>query len=175
MVAAPRLVSLAVIAGLVLAAASAGAEATAPAGSSPTASGVEPLAPPRPAPADLPPALAFQAEQKSPLAALAIELFPGAGSLYADDAAGALLTWGLMIGGAAAALWGVSMMGGEGANGYQPDGPAAMPLVVGGIAVTAIGRGYGFVNAFRAAGRHNDGLRARLGMPPEPASPAWSR
>ena len=117
----------------------------------------------------------FESQQKNAWAALAIEILPGGGSLYADDAGGALATWGLIAGGTALMVAGVSLIGGGEGSDYRPDHPAAAPLVLGGLALAVFGRGYGFVNAYRATVRYNTDLRERMGLPPEPTSPTWGR
>jgi hypothetical protein len=120
-------------------------------------------------------ALVFESQQKSAWAALAIELFPGGGSLYADDTRGALATWGLIAGGAALMAIGATQLGGGEGPSYRPEGPAAAPLVITGLLVVVAGRGYGFANAYQATLRYNADLRARIGLAPEPTSPSWGR
>ena len=141
---------------------------------------VQPLAPlaptaPGPSSPDLVRLMMLQEQQRSPWAALFIEMVPGCGSLYADDPHGALVTWGLILGGAVAIAFGVSKRGVDDGSQSRTDGTAAMPLLLRGLAVAAFGRGYGFVNAYRATERHNAALRERFGLPTEREPEPWSR
>lgn len=133
-----------------------------------------PAAPPPRVPPPAAWAAAHYADQKrNEAAAFVIELFPGAGSLYADDAGGAAVTWGLLLGGLGGAVLGVSMLGPVDPEGMQmqrrADSPAAMPLILAGTAVAIAGRIYGFVNAVRATARYNQRLRVQLGVEPRPS------
>lgn len=118
-------------------------------------------------------ALVYEEGSKSTAGAVALEiLFPGLGSIYAEDQRGALITWGLVAGGFAAVLVGVSQV-----HIYGPDGPApppmpektspfALPLIIGGAAVAIYGRVYGLQSAADAAARYNTALRTSLGLTP---------
>jgi hypothetical protein len=113
------------------------------------------------------PALSIEAERKSPAAALAWELIPGAGSLYADDVGGAVLTWALIAGGGAAMIWGLGQVTFPDAavsSDHKQGSPLAGPMLLGGMAAVVVGRVWGFVNAYRAAERYNTALGAQLGM-----------
>jgi hypothetical protein len=151
-----------VAAALVAAAATARAE--------PAPAPVEPLAPAPPALRLAPPsfdarAARYEEERRSLPGALAWELIPGAGSLYADDTRGAIITWALIGGGLAASLWGLSQLPPSDPQMQQHGGnPIAFPAVLGGVVLACVGRVYGFVNAFRAADRYNAALGARLGV-----------
>jgi hypothetical protein len=158
----------------------------------PAATPVAPLPPPpaplpappaaRPAPYTIPypyapsregipygPALqAYQNASKSHGAALALEFFlPGAGSVYARDPRGAIVTWGLMTAGVAVAVWGLTrtnLRGGEQdrRGGNQQVG---LTMLVGGVLVGVGGRIYGLVNSWQAVSEHNQELRASLRLP----------
>ncbi len=118
-------------------------------------------------------ALIYDDGSKSTAGAVALELlFPGLGSIYAEDQRGALITWGLVAGGLAAVLVGVSQV-----HIYGPDRPApppmtektsplALPLIIGGTAVAIYGRVYGLQSAASAADRYNTALRTSLGLTP---------
>ena len=118
-------------------------------------------------------ALIYEEGSKSTAGAVVLELlFPGVGSIYAEDQRGALITWGLVAGGLAAVLVGVSQV-----HIYGPDGPApppmpektspfALPLIIGGAAVAIYGRFYGLQSAASAADRYNAALRTSLGLTP---------
>lgn len=85
--------------------------------------------------------------------ALLAEFFvPGLGSIYGDHPIGALITWGVMIGGIIGAVNGLDHHSGE--------------LLVGGLLVVLGGRIYGFVDAYQAVGAYNQELAQRLGLPP---------
>jgi hypothetical protein len=101
-------------------------------------------------------------DAKSPFAALAWELIPGAGSLYADDVPGAITTWALIVGGTAASVWGFSMMSFPDSD-TEPrhSTAAAMPLLLSGLGLAVFGRIHGFVSAYAATERYNAALASR--------------
>jgi hypothetical protein len=103
------------------------------------------------------------AETKSSFLALAWELIPGAGSLYADDVPGAITTWALIVGGTGACIWGLSMMTFPDADTSEPrhSSALAMPLLLGGLGLAVYGRIHGFVNAYAATERYNAALAQR--------------
>ena len=118
-------------------------------------------------------ALIYDDEAKTAVGAVALELlFPGLGSVYAEDQRGALITWGLVAGGFAAALVGLSQVHIYGPDGPEPPptpektSPFALPLIIGGAAVAIYGRVYGLQNAAGAAARYNTTLRTSLGLAP---------
>jgi hypothetical protein len=128
---------------------------------------------PAPEPALALNALVYEDGSKSPAGAVALELlFPGLGSVYAEDSRGALITWGLVGGGFAAVLVGMSQVHFYGPDGPEPPpmpektSPVALPLIIGGAAVAIYGRVYGLQNAASAAGRYNTELRSSLGLTP---------
>jgi len=118
-------------------------------------------------------ALIYEDESKSAAGAVALELlFPGLGSVYAEDQPGALITWGLVAGGFAAVLVGASQVHIYGPDGPEPPptrettSPFAFPLIIGGAAVAIYGRVYGLQNAAGAAARYNTALRTSLCLAP---------
>jgi hypothetical protein len=71
----------------------------------------EPDSQPASGPALVVNALLYEDGSKSAAGAVALELlFPGLGSVYAEDQRGALITWGLVASGFAAVLVGVSQV-----------------------------------------------------------------
>jgi len=122
-------------------------------------------------------AAAYQQRAKSGVGAVALEIaLPGAGSLYARDPHGALLTWGLTAAGLAAFFVGLSQLPLVGPDGPPPPPMAqktsafALPLIIGGAAVGIYGRLYGLQNAAAAVdrynARYNAALRASLRLAP---------
>jgi hypothetical protein len=108
----------------------------------------------------------YDSLKKSPALGLVIEIFvPGVGSIYADHVAGALLTWGLFLGGIAVIIWGVSR---EIANNNGSGGNSHIdttPLVIG-VGMIFAGRIYGLVDAYSSSKDYNRALAQRLGLPP---------
>jgi hypothetical protein len=134
---------------------------------------------PAPAPALAFNALVYDGESKSTAGAVALELlFPGLGSVYAEDQRGALITWGLIAGGTAALIVGLSQVHIYGPDGPEPPpmpektSPVALPLIIGGAAVAIYGRVYGLRSAAGAADRYNTALRTTLGLTPFATSDA---
>jgi hypothetical protein len=110
-------------------------------------------------------------DAKSATAAVALELlFPGLGSLYADDARGALITWACLAGGFAALLIGASQLHLAAPDGPDPPAmptstsPLALPLIIGGTAVALLGRLHGLQSAADATDQHN--ARRSLALAP---------
>jgi hypothetical protein len=102
----------------------------------------------------------YENEKKSPGIALLVNfLFPGLGSIYADHALGALLTWGLIIGGVAVAVVGINQ---DLENGRTEVNPA--PIVAGYVMVLG-GIVYSYVDAYASAKAFNRALAQRLGLP----------
>ena len=111
-------------------------------------------------------------DAKSATAAVALELlFPGLGSLYADDPRGALVTWACLAGGFAALLVGASQLHLSGPDGPDPPAmatrtsPLALPLIIGGTAVALFGRLHGLQGATDATAQYN-ARRASLALSP---------
>jgi len=118
----------------------------------------------------------YENQKKNPAIALVLEfVIPGVGSIYADHAAGAAITWGLAIGGFAVIIWGVKRASDqqaqcEAANQaqgvYSPCSSHVdvAPILLGVLAILG-GRIYGFVDAYTSAGDYNRALAQRLGLP----------
>jgi hypothetical protein len=126
-----------------------------------------------PAAAPALPIATYEDRSKSMVGAVVLEIaLPGAGSLYAHDPQGALLTWGLSAAGLAAFFVGLSQL-----HLYAPDGPPpppmapktsplALPLILGGAALGIYARVHGIQSAAAAADRYNAALRASLALAP---------
>jgi hypothetical protein len=102
--------------------------------------------------------------------ALVIEFFiPGVGSIYADHVAGALVTWGLTVGGIVLAFWwlGRQIDTAEASNnGFSSDnGPHDLWAVYLAVGMILGGRIYGLVDSYTSARDFNRRLRTRLGLP----------
>lgn len=115
----------------------------------------------------------YENEKKSHGVALLLEfIFPGVGSIYADNFFGAATTYMFLIGGVAMLLWGVSQY--DGSHGHEsPDATTEAPphnndmpvaAIAGGMLLMTGGRVYGFVNAWSSVNDHNEYLRERLGL-----------
>jgi TM2 domain-containing membrane protein YozV len=107
----------------------------------------------------------YENEKKSAGLALVLQiLLPGAGSIYADHVAGAVLTWGGMIGGIALIVVGVNQdvrsIDGQSMTSGRGDG-----LIVAGIAAYLGFWIYGFVDAYQSANEYNVNLAKRLRLP----------
>jgi hypothetical protein len=102
----------------------------------------------------------YENEKKNAGIALLINfLLPGLGSIYADHAMGALLTWGLIFGGVAVAVWGIN----QGAqNGSGTINPA--PILVGYLMAIS-GVVYSYIDAYASTKAYNRALAQRLGLP----------
>lgn len=108
---------------------------------------------------------AYEAAKKSVAAALVLEfVVPGIGSVYADHAIGALITWGLLLGGIVVAIQAVETRD-------DPYGNSDVHLSGGLLSVGLVmmigGRVYGFVDAYSSTTRYNRQLAARLGLAPD--------
>jgi hypothetical protein len=102
----------------------------------------------------------YENEKKSPGIALLINfLLPGLGSIYADHAMGALLTWGLIIGGVAVAVAGINRDLEAGQSEVNP-----APIVIGYLMVLS-GIIYSYVDSYTSAKEYNRALAQRLGLP----------
>jgi hypothetical protein len=119
----------------------------------------QPPPPPPPPHLQVVPLYVYEHESKSQFGALVLEWFlPGGGSLYAGNPGGAVKTWGMIVVGAALVLIGIDRRD----DGHDDDVTTGM--VYGGMISLLAGRIFGLVDAWTAAGEHNDGLRANLGL-----------
>jgi hypothetical protein len=89
-------------------------------------------------------------------------LMPGVGSIYADHATGAIITWGLMLGGVLLIVNGIT-------TARDPETGATETDVndlemATGILMILGGRTYGLVDSIVAARAYNERLRKRLGL-----------
>ena len=108
----------------------------------------------------------YENDKKNPGVALLINfLFMGAGSIYADHAAGALIAWGVMIGGVALVIWAVNPDRSERETEYG---------VTGGLMMMAGAVIYSYVDAYQSAKEYNRNLARRLGLPIDLALSATS-
>src|SRR5262245_37797067 len=123
----------------------------------------------------------YETGKRSHGLALLIEfLVPGGGSIYGDHIAGALTTWGVMVGGFAIAVWGLSQFAGSSDGGRSND--VGVTVFFGGAIVMLCGRIYGFADAWSSTTDYNAELARKLGLPPlslgltpmpGPRSTAW--
>ncbi len=121
-------------------------------------------------------AMDYATASKSEGGALALELlFPGGGSVYAQDGAGAALTWGGTALGLALVIYGVSGVhllpdGGPDpastTSGDRGDARLKGTALSLGLLVAVASRIYGIANAPAAANRYNMRLAGRLGLEP---------
>jgi hypothetical protein len=123
-----------------------------------------PGAPPGPDPRSL---ALYADEKKTPVVALLLELWiPGLGSVYAGHAAGALVTWGLTIGGVAMLVWGLE----QNADTYNPTLGTSQHrsggdgMIVAGALMMVGGRVYGLVDSWSSTNDYNDNLASGLGV-----------
>lgn len=104
----------------------------------------------------------YESEKKSPLLGFGIEfLIPGLGSIYADHAWGAVITWGLMVGGVVVLLSGIETD--RSANGDYETRFDEDQIVIGLLMILG-GRIYGLVDSVVAARSYNEQLRQKLGI-----------
>jgi hypothetical protein len=104
----------------------------------------------------------YQNSKHSHGAALAIEFFlPGGGSIYGDHLAGALLTWGLEIGGVLLILTSFATQSTTDGTSTQV---SEARLTLGMLALMG-GRIYGLVDAWRSTTAYNLRLRQLMGLP----------
>jgi hypothetical protein len=112
-----------------------------------------------------PPALrlmAYENDKKNEAIALLLDLFiPGLGSIYAEHAVGALVTWGGMLGGVALIVVGANQSFGGDVSGRPDDGVA---LILVGAAAAVGFRIYGIVDAYTSAKGYNARLAQSLGL-----------
>ena len=127
--------------------------------------GYAPLPRPQPSPQQF---ALYQDNKKNPGVALLLELFiPGVGSIYADHAVGAAVTWALQIGGLLVAVWGIGQLRDPEAPESvmrRPNNDAAVSAIVAGFAIAVGGRIYGLVDSWSSASDYNSALAAQLGI-----------
>jgi hypothetical protein len=109
--------------------------------------------------------LLYDAQRRNVGLAILIEFFvPGLGSLYGDHGVGALITWGVMLGGIALVIVGATQFVNTADQGGQ-DNTAAGTEVGVGIAMILGGRIYGLIDSYLATDEYNRKLRQKLGLP----------
>jgi hypothetical protein len=115
--------------------------------------------------------MAYDNQKKSAPLALVLEffIFPGIGSLYADHAQGAFLTWAGIGGGIALVVVGVERLQTtyDPQTGYSTthDNGATGFIAAGVLAILAF-RIYGLVDSWQATNAYNANLAKKLGLPP---------
>lgn len=134
----------------------------------PYAPGYSPPAYPAPFPGAYPygpgysPYARYELDKKSPLLGFAIEfLVPGLGSIYGDHAWGAVLTWGLMVGGIAVVLSGFETNRSDYGDSETTLDEDRLTI---GLLMLLGGRIYGLVDSVVAARGYNEQLRQKLGI-----------
>jgi len=109
--------------------------------------------------------LMYDAQRRNAGLAILIELFvPGLGSLYGDHGVGALITWGLMIGGIALVIVGATNSV-DSIDRQGHDNTGAGTEIGIGIAMFLGGRVYGLVDSYLSTEEYNRKLRQKLGLP----------
>jgi hypothetical protein len=99
----------------------------------------------------------YENDKKNPGVALLLNfLIMGAGSIYADHVAGALIAWALVVGGVVVVVWA--------AGPDRTDGETQMG-VTGGVLMLLSGVIYSYVDAYQSAKEYNRNLARRLGLP----------
>lgn len=114
-----------------------------------------------------PPALrlmAYENDKKNEAIALLLDVFiPGVGSIYADHAMGALVTWVGMIGGVALIVAGADRgIGSDDATAHSSNDGVGLVLL-GAAAIVGF-RIYGVVDAYKSAKDYNARLAQSLGL-----------
>lgn len=118
---------------------------------------------PVPIPNGYSPGALYEEMRKSAGLAFLFEFFlPGAGSIYADHATGAIITWGLALGGMVVVLR-------SGRTTHDPyTGEDRTDLNVAQLAIGVLmlvgGRTYGLVDSIISTRAYNERLRQRLGL-----------
>jgi hypothetical protein len=103
---------------------------------------------------------AYESGSKSRVGALALELFiPGLGSIYADHAQGALVTWLGIIAGTGMVVYGAVNL-----DEPPPRDEQGETMLSIGVLMLVGFRIYGVVDAWSSAGEYNEELATRLGM-----------
>ena len=122
-----------------------------------------PPAYPAPAPFGYSPWALYEEIRKSPGLAFLLEfLLPGAGSIYADHTVGAIITWGLALGG----MLVIINSGRTTRDPYTGDDQTELndtQLAVGVLMLLG-GRTYGLIDSVVSTRAYNERLRQRLGL-----------
>jgi hypothetical protein len=111
--------------------------------------------------------MAYENEKKSAGLALVLDiLLPGVGSIYADHAVGAAITWGGMIGGIILIGVGVHQdVQSLDANGNSMTSNSGDGLIIAGVVALLGFRIYGIVDAYQSANEYNVNLARKLRLP----------
>jgi hypothetical protein len=109
----------------------------------------------------------YEAQKKNEMLALVIEFFvPGVGSIYADHVAGAMVTWGLSIGGIVLAFWWLGKnIDNQNDTFGDNNGPRDAWAIYLAVGMILGGRIYGLIDSYTSARDFNRQLRTRLGLP----------
>lgn len=108
----------------------------------------------------------YYSARKSPGLALGLEFFfPGAGSIYANHATGAVITWGSFALGFGLIIWGVGQELDNDEYGEYEDSNDGDTAILLGITAMLGGRIYGLVDSYSSTKRYNRELARRLGFP----------
>jgi hypothetical protein len=106
----------------------------------------------------------YEAQRKSSAVAVLLSiLVPGVGNIYADHAIGAVITWGLIIGGAVVVA--NSVHNTTDASGYVTNTSVSSSEVTVGIFMILGGFIYSPIDAYLASENYNHALAQRLGLP----------
>jgi hypothetical protein len=117
---------------------------------------------PMPMPYGYPPWAAYEEMRKSAGLAFLIELvLPGVGSIYADHMTGALITWGLTLGGLLLLINGSQTTYNPATGAEETRFDSEMTI---GVLMLLAGRTYGLVDSIVATRAYNARLRQRLGL-----------
>jgi hypothetical protein len=112
---------------------------------------------------------AYESAKKQPALAIVLEIVvPGVGSIYADHVVGALITWGLEIGGFVLVVRGWADTFNNSVAG-NPNSSSVETEVWLGLGLILAGRIYGLVDAYSSSKDYNLALAQRLGLPPSVA------
>jgi TM2 domain-containing membrane protein YozV len=108
----------------------------------------------------------YENEKKSAGLALVLQiLLPGVGSIYADHVAGALITWGGMVGGVVLIVAGVNEDVRSIDNGTSMPSNSGAGLILAGVAAYIGFWIYGLVDAYQSANEYNTELARKLRLP----------
>jgi TM2 domain-containing membrane protein YozV len=105
----------------------------------------------------------YEAERKNPAIAIALSLLiPGVGSIYADHVLGAVITWGLIIGGFALTLDSVHTTVDPYGNSSANDNSNELTV---GVLMMLAGFVYSPIDAYVSTDNYNHALAEQLGLP----------